>query len=359
MSMNDATDTQFRILDDGTILYQADATNPLPGAPVARVTKGDAMLAPAVLLLDGTDAAHLPRLQAFATAHIATVLAPVLACAAGDGMTHDAARTIAARLADALGVLPRTALEVEITQLDPDGRKQLRDKGVRLGPVLIYLPLLNKPAAVRLRALLWSLWHGGPLPAPVPHDGAVSQVVDAATANADFFQSIGYPLYGPRICRIDMLDRVMTEIYDTAKDGKFMAQHKMAEWLGCSIADLYAILTAMGHRLLHDPATVPAAEVPEGGEAVPVAETAELKPVVKPELATFLLRRGRASGGNRDAKPRTERPAKPEQKPKADFTRKKKPQKPVRMDEPRSFSAPSKTEREDSNPFAALKGLKF
>lgn len=352
--MIDATDKQFRILDDATILYQADATNPLPGVPVARISRGDSMLAPTVILLDGTDTAHLPRLQAFVTSHIATVLAPILACAAGDGMTHDAARTIAARLADALGVLPRTALDAEIAQLDADGRKQLRDKGVRLGPLLIYLPLLNKPAAVRMRALLWSLWHGAPLPAPVPHDGAVSTIVDTATANPDFYQSIGYPLYGPRICRIDMLDRVVTEVYDTAKDGKFMAQHKMAEWLGCSIADLYAILTAMGHRLLHDPASVPVVEAPTPESAEP----AEAKPAVKPELATFLLRRGRAHG---EVKPRGERPAKPEQKPKSEFVRKKKPpQKPVRMDTPRAFSAPSKTEREDSNPFAAaLKGLKF
>ncbi|MES2728562.1 MAG: hypothetical protein V4621_00490 [Pseudomonadota bacterium] len=368
MTLIDATDKQFRILDDATILFQADPSNPLPGNPVARLVKGDALLAPTVLLMDNTTEDALPRLQAFVTAHVAAILGPVLACTTGEGITTPAARAIATRVGEALGAVQRAELDADIAVLDADGRKELRAKGVRLGPLLIYLPLLSKPVAVHVRALLWSLWHDAPLPAPVPHDGAVSQSVDATTANADFYRTIGYPMYGPRICRIDMLDRVVTEIYDTAKDGKFTAQHKMAEWLGCGIADLYAILSAMGHRLVHDPATVVTQQgEPDVPEATVDGEQPAAAPVpqAKPELATFQLRRGQAHKERvhtprpeRTSSPRPEHRA-PSNKTKPDFSRKKKPVKPIRTDEPRNFSAPSKTEREDSNPFAALKNLKF
>ncbi|HNS45597.1 MAG TPA: hypothetical protein PKH37_10255, partial [Alphaproteobacteria bacterium] len=85
-------------------------------------------------------------------------------------------------------------------------------------------------------------------------------------ANPDFYRAIGYPLYGPRAVRIDMLDRVINAVYDGAKDGKFQAQHSMAEWMGCPIADLYGVLEAMGHKRIE----TPVAEVPV--EVAPVVE---------------------------------------------------------------------------------------
>jgi ATP-dependent RNA helicase SUPV3L1/SUV3 len=117
---------------------------------------------------------------------------------------------------------------------------------------LVFLPALNKPAGVKLRGLLYALWNDKPLPPPLPRDGVVSQKVDES-ANRDFYRAIGYPVYGPRAIRIDMLDRVISAVYDNAKDGKFQAQHKMAEWLGCQIDDLYGVLTAMGHRKIEAP----------------------------------------------------------------------------------------------------------
>ena len=51
-----------------------------------------------------------------------------------------------------------------------------------------------------------------------------------------------------------MLDRVICAVYDAAKEGKFQAPHQMAEWLGSNITDLYAVLEAMGHTKIYDPA---------------------------------------------------------------------------------------------------------
>jgi ATP-dependent RNA helicase SUPV3L1/SUV3 len=209
--------------------------------------------------------------------------------------------------------------------------------------VLVFIPELNKPAAVRLRALLWSLWHDKPLPAPVPSDGMTSvSLTDKPDSNPLFYQSIGYPVFGPRAIRVDMLDRLVCSVYDNAANGQFRAQHKMAEWLGCPIPDLYAVLEAMGHTRVPDAAPVPANETaPPAAEAAPTEEaaaseaaapatetpaaetpapeapaaaepaaTAEAAPAaavetapaaVKPELALFRLRRRSAghAGGKR------------------------------------------------------------
>ncbi len=279
---------QFTLKDDGKIYFQPDSTNPLPGDVLACVEKGDSLLQPGVKLVEGRDlgaeepAAVLAAVETWMKAHIFTVLEPLFTLV-GDESLAEPVKEIALKLFAHTGIVPRGEIEEHIAKLDADMRKVLRDKKVRLGPLLVFLPELNKPAAVKLRALLWSLFHDKALPAPTPRDGAMSSVVDVTAANPDFYRAIGYPLYGPRVIRIDMLDRVINAIYDSAKEGKFQAQHKMAEWMGCPIADLYAILEAMGHRRIVKSPEEKAEEKSETvGEAVvkTVAEAVVVAPVV-------------------------------------------------------------------------------
>lgn len=321
---------QFTLKDDGNVYFQPDSTNPLPGDVLATLQKGESLLQPNVKLVEGRDlgaesaADVLTAVETWVKAHIYTVLEPLFSLV-GDETLSEPNKEIALKLFAHTGIVPRGEVEESIAKLDPDMRKALRDKKVRLGPVLIFLPDLNKPAAVKLRAILWSLFNDKSLPAPTPRDGAMSTVVDVTTANPDFYRAIGYPLYGPRAIRIDMLDRVINAIYDTAKEGKFRAEHKMAEWMGCPIADLYAILEAMGHRHIVKPAeetkpTEAVAEIPAPVEAVVapaeggavVAETAPTEAPAdvkkpeqkKPELDWFFLRRGKAHVAQSERAPR-------------------------------------------------------
>lgn len=354
-----AEDKQFKIADDGQILWQADATNPLPGQPIGRVKKGDQLLKPRAEvtdtnLLDGQDKnAIAEKLQEWLDRHIHFALEPLFRLTGGDDLTAQA-RGIAFQLQEALGILPRASIEDLIAGLDEEGRKALRARKVRMGPLLVFLPELNKPAAVKLRAVLLTLWQGKDLPASVPKDGIVSFTVANKDVDADYYRSIGYPVYGPRAIRVDMLDRVVCAVYDGAKEGKFQAQHQMAEWLGSNILDLYAVLEAMGHKMIHDPASDKAKEatkadgavsaaveqleaiapveekaaeaanadgdssapepvgggptmsaMPEGQVAAEAAPAPEVKAEkAKPELATFRLKRGKA---NEEAKPRPEK----------------------------------------------------
>jgi ATP-dependent RNA helicase SUPV3L1/SUV3 len=348
---------QLSIKDDGQIYWQPDPTNPLPGVPVARVVKGETALAPVVEMLpelglqDEALEAALAPIRDWMVAYTARVLEPLVKLAMVIEGTPEPVQKICDAVYAGLGIVPREDVADLIAQLDTETRKTLRGRHVRLGPVLVFIPDLNKPAAVRLRALLWSLWNDKPLPAPTPRDGAVSQVVDVTGADPAFYRAIGYPLYANRVIRIDMLDRVMNAVYESVKDNTFRATHQMAEWLGCSVPDLYLVLEAMGHKKVSDPAAVaptPADQVEaqalvavvpveEGTESIVSSEPTEsetienvaaikadvsdpapvdgaeasVSPPAKPELATFKVWWPKKGGTKPAREPRVRGPRKP------------------------------------------------
>ncbi|MCB1782789.1 MAG: hypothetical protein KDI13_02230 [Alphaproteobacteria bacterium] len=386
--MLDSKATQFQLSPDGQILWQEKPNNPLPGVPVAKLSKGEDILSPAIEVLENAQTASVDSdklkdaLSLWLKTYLGTVLEPLMMLGVENEADDPAVRGIARKLYAALGILPREDMAEEIAQLDPEKRAALRAKKVRLGPVLVFIPALNKPAAVRLRGLLWCLYQGKALPAPVPADGIVSvSVGEAPPMEEAFYRSVGYPLYAGRAVRIDMLDRVISAVYDHAKDGKFQARHEMAEWLGCPIADLYAILEAMGHKKIHDPADVvpevapevsseEAAAVPDvSTEIVPEAGAAVKPAEVKPELATFALRRGKGHGAHssegKGGKPfakggHTDRNGKKPDRKKDQHKKKdhkSKKDKPKKDQGPRVITIEAKKREEDS-PFAILQQLK-
>ncbi len=347
--------SQFTLNDEGQILWQQDASNPVPGEVVAGIVKGPEILRPDVELVEGDavkgedKTALTDFLRSWLHTHIDTVLEPLVALKA-EG-PEGPVQEIAAQLFEAMGILPRENLESLIAQLDQETRRDLRAKKIKLGPVLVFLPDLNKPAAVRMRGLLWCLWNDKPLPAKVPSDGMVSFKMEDKDADAVFHRVIGYPIYGPRSIRIDMLDRVINAVYDGAKDGKFKAKHEMAEWLGSSIEDLYLVLEAMGHKKISDPADQQE-EAKEKAEGEASEKTEKPKPEEKPELATFRLKKGKAFEAEKPAAAKKPERKKDFKKPSQKPVKKKAPKK-----EPRIMQAGAPENPEDS-PFAILGQLK-
>lgn len=380
-------DKLFSLDAEGQIFFQPDTSNPLPGTLVGRVTKGDALLKPKADLVnpelfEGQDIAPIvEKLQAWLTTSIHLALESLFRLVAGDDHT-EASRAIAESLFESLGIIPRDALHDDIAKLDEEGRKALRARKVRMGPIIVYMPELNKPAAIKLRAMLLTLWQDKPLPAQTPKDGMVSMPIEGKDIDADFYSKIGYPVYGPRAIRVDMLDRVICAIYDRADKGTFKADHKMAEWLGCNIADLYAVLEAMGHTKVSDPieekVKADDAAMPVADEA-PAIETTEEKsaeeasaddksteekaaePKAKPELATFRLKRNKPAYADKPKKFTKKDDGKKERtdgnSDKKKFKGKPRDKKEPRDDRERVYSANAKSKPED-NPFAILQQLK-
>jgi len=383
--MLDSKADQFSLSPHGQILWQEKINNPVPGVPVANLKKGAHPLRPELEVIqcevtDKHDAtAVLNALKIWFKTHLSEVLESLVMLEVPQGVEAktDAVSQIAAKVYDGLGIVPRESLESFIAELTPETRADLRAKKIRLGPILAFMPALNKPAAVRLRALLWSLYNELSLPANVPADGIVSARLEDDKPDEQYYRAIGYPFYGGRIVRIDMLDRVICCVYDHAEGGKFQARHEMAEWLGSSIEDLYKVLEAMGHKKVYDPAVEAAkaeAEVAEkdeaagSDEAVKTVEATETKveevvddsapkEVKKPELATFRLKKGKAyakasSGDFSDKKKSFSKADKSKDKP----FRKKDKKKGIKK-EPRVMSFEAKKNDEDS-PFAILQQLK-
>jgi ATP-dependent RNA helicase SUPV3L1/SUV3 len=361
--MLNAAVTQYKLNDEGQILYQEHPTNPLPGVPVAHLRKGKAIMEPDFGLIDSNIADGLDRAAVKAAigewlkGHLARVLEPLVALSAIDEKADAPVRGICFQVHEAMGIVPREQIEDLIALLTPESRQQLRAKQVRLGPILVFIPALNKPAAVRLRGVLWSLYNDQALPPKLPNDGVMSFKIEPGKINHNYYRAIGYPVYGTRAIRIDMLDRVINLIYEGAKEGKFRAQHQMAEWLGCGIEDLYAVLNAMGHRKIEAPVEVKSEEAATQGkpqEAVPTevltAETApQVKaPQAKPELAMFYLKKGKAF----ERPQRKERPSGDKKKQGGKFKHKKSEKDNVRV-----MQAGPKPKIEDS-PFAVLQHLK-
>ncbi len=466
---------QFTLQEDGTIMYQANSTNPLPGVKVGQIKKGETILSPQVdvdlpqgATFEAIDKdAAASHINAAVKWNIEQTLAPLVGMqkapeqlqkeieesisknkaekseketkedienepedtkksdnvklnyTAPENTSENNIETktqeepvsfspavteIKNKLFEDFGTTGREGLEAAITNLGHNDRRILRSYRIRLGPILIFQPDLNKPAAVRMRALLWSLFNDKPLPAPVPNDGMVSVKIEEDTEeniNKEFYRTIAYPVYGPRAIRIDMLDRVVNAVYEAADKGKFQAQHKMAEWLGTSIADLYKILEALGHTKLHDPAEElekkaaqvegankdqsapieeslqtlksPAQDVtPETKQedSTPIAEDTtpekqiekpEIKSAEKPELATFRLKKGKAFKSQRsERKPfnNNKKPYSKDDKKPYKNDRKKGKRNKNENRTPRVMSTGPKPKLEDS-PFAILEQLKI
>ncbi|MDH5723326.1 MAG: helicase, partial [Alphaproteobacteria bacterium] len=307
------------------------------------------------------------RLRQWLNDHMKTVLEPLimLGIEAGQGK-DDPVSEIVRKVYDSCGILPRSELEEEIAKLDNEMRVSLRGKKIRLGPLLVFMPDLNKPAAVRLKALLWSIFNDRTLPAQVPADGIVSKRLEQENPDKDYYQVIGYPVYGGRIVRIDMLDRVVNCIYDHAEKGRFKARHEMAEWLGSTIEDLYKVLVDLGHKKIYDPADeLKAEEVKENKpQEIKLEEKPEDKKTeqVKPELATFSLKRGKAyekaGRAKKEFKKGYERPDKGKNANKNKKGRGKQDKKKEKDHRPRVISFEAERKDEDS-PFAILQNLEI
>lgn len=382
--MLESKETQFSLSPEGQILWQEKVNSPLPGVAVAKLEKGDHPLSPNIVILktDETEkhdeASVKNHIKLWFKTHLKNILEPLVLLETPQGTEEkaDAVSQIAKKVYDGLGIIPREDIEHIIAELTPETRTDLRAKRIRLGPILAFIPILKKPAAVKLRALLWSLYNDAPLPAKTPADGIVSARIEDENPNEEFYRAISYPLYGGRAVRIDMLDRVISCVYDHSDKGKFQARHEMAEWLGCTIEDLYKVLEAMGHKKIYDPADHIAHEEEgteetntkktEGENNQPAedekttetqSEQSEEKPknIEKPELATFRLKKGKAF--QKAGSKRPEKPGKPAgaNKKKKETTKKKQPKR--KDTGPRIISVEAKTKEEDS-PFAILQQLK-
>lgn len=235
-------DDAFALDDLGLIFWN--------GAPLARLAAGPDVLRPTVELLPSdliepaARDALVRRLTQWIADHLQNGLAPLFR--ARDADLTGAARGLVWQLAEALGSLPRRGAAAQVEALSPDDRKTLARLGVRLGLESIYLPALLKPQAQRLRGLIWCASRGiSPLPLPAP--GRVSLGLADLGGPAAFAEVVGYRRLGPRLVRVDILERFAAEVRAAARQGAFAVSPAWGGLLGANATDLEAMVEAMGY----------------------------------------------------------------------------------------------------------------
>ena len=360
-------DTEIDFTEQGGLMWGAHA--------VGKLVAGDDTLKPQVVaFVDDEAGADVMtkvqrRLQHFIDRKVATLFEPLLALSKDETLTP-MARGFAFRMVEGFGVVPRSAVAAEVKDLDQDARATLRKHGIRFGQFTIFMPLLLKPAATRLRLVLWSL--AGKLDEfpESPPPGLVT-IPTEKQAPTGWDTMSGYVAAGSRAIRIDMLERLADMLRTENSRSGFEANPDMLSITGMTLEQFADLMQGLGYkaekgeRVKVKPAPVEDVKAeeakveevkPEEDEKPEVAATPETTPETEakaddaPEqeaFYTFTWVNVRKGGGNR--KPQ----GKPRGKPQG-----KRPQR----DGAKSYQArPAKKEKpiDPDNPFAAaLMGLK-
>jgi ATP-dependent RNA helicase SUPV3L1/SUV3 len=241
-----AADAAFGLRADGRLTWR--------GAEVARLQGGDDVLAPRVEalpseLLDPPRRERVRRrLADWLAIHLRRELAPLFAlreaAEAGPNL-----RALAFVLTGTLGCTPRRAVAQALAALSLGERRRLSELGVRIGRLAVWLPAVQRPQTLAVRARLWAARHGsgeGPLP-----DGRASLPL-APEAEPGLLASCGYLPVGPRAVRPDRLERVAAEAYERSKAGRLTADAALAAVLECTPEDLRGVLEGIGYQAVPD-----------------------------------------------------------------------------------------------------------
>lgn len=364
-----APDTEIDYTEQGGLMWGSSAVGKL-------VAGADALKPRVEVFVDdvaGPEVAEKVqrRLQHFIDRKVAALFEPLLNLGRDEALTG-LARGFAFQLVENMGVLPRSVVANEVKALDQDARGALRKHGIRFGQFTIFMPLLLKPAATRLRLVLWSLNKGLDVFPESPPPGLVTIPAEkGVTEGADTMS--GYRIAGERAIRIDMLERLADMLRSEDSRGGFEAKADMLSITGMTLEQFADLMQGLGYKgekgerakVKAAPADAPVEAVSDApvAEAAPVETADPATPVAEAEVEVFYtFTWARAPRANT-------RPARASEKPSGEGRGKGKPKgkprganKGARDDKAKSFSArPAKPEKkiDPDNPFAAaLMGLK-
>ena len=360
-----APDTEIDYTEQGGLMWGTSAVGKL-------VAGADALKPRVEVFVDdvaGPEVAEKVqrRLQHFIDRKVAALFEPLLNLGRDEVLTG-LARGFAFQLVENMGVLPRSVVANEVKALDQDARGALRKHGIRFGQFTIFMPLLLKPAATRLRLVLWSLNKGLDVFPESPPPGLVTIPAEKGVTEGAYTMS-GYRIAGERAIRIDMLERLADMLRSEDSRGGFEAKADMLSITGMTLEQFADLMQGLGYRaekgerakVKTAPAVVDTpAEAEVDAPAAPAEATDTEAPVAEVEMEVFYtFTWSRAPRANTRPARTGDKPSSGKGKPKG------KPRganKVARDDKAKSFSArPTKPEKkiDPDNPFAAaLMGLK-
>jgi ATP-dependent RNA helicase SUPV3L1/SUV3 len=224
------------------------------GNPVAKLSRGRDFLRP-LIEVDASITRLEPKLRdpirerlvAFVAAQIDAQLKPLLRLsqAAFSPDTPPLLRAFLAPLAEAGGVLRRSALQPILQTLPPEHRHQAKQLGLTIGSLGIFHPALLKPGATRLRLALLAVRSNQLMPpVPMPGLGLLDRPsLDLASAAIP----AGFYTFGDQMLRFDLLERVVRGVHDQRKGAlPFTLDGRLATTLGIGAGTLARVMRAIG-----------------------------------------------------------------------------------------------------------------
>jgi ATP-dependent RNA helicase SUPV3L1/SUV3 len=237
----DEPDKAFALAPEGALLWR--------GVAIGRLTAGRHPLTPAVDiprndLLDPAQREQVRRrLGSWVLAELQRRLGPLVA--AQDAMLAPAARGLVYQLGESLGALPRRQVAPLVAALEPADRRALAALGVRIGEHSIYFPSLQRPAAMRFRALLWCVHNLQPVEPFEASRGVIAAPNERLRAIA---AACGYrPMRGLAI-RVDRLEKLAQEARRLSRVGPFTVTPGLAGLIDGEVTEVETLLTAIGYR---------------------------------------------------------------------------------------------------------------
>ena len=167
------------------------------------------------------------------------------------------ARGLAYIMFENLGVINRKDYSNKLKKIDQVSRKKLRDVNVHFGQYNVYIRDLMKPKPANLLSILTAYGTGGDKNPFLPFAGVTSiprdkKFIDKHYSNLAIAIA-GYRVVGPRIVRLDILNRLSDQIRqaqqqcDISGDGKkFQIMQEMLAIMGCTYLELQGVLRSLG-----------------------------------------------------------------------------------------------------------------
>ena len=222
---------------------------------LARLIRGVDLLRPEVTLEVGEElgagarARIQRRLTAWARDLVGQLLAP-LRTGAVERLSSDG-KGLVYQLEQGLGTIHRGAAEAQLRRLRGRDRQLLRSLGIEMGSKLIWVPKLLRGDAPRTRALLCSAALPKGVRIDPPRPGAVALVPNPAI-DPDAYTAIGYPVFGTRALRADVLERVSASLAELAARGPFELPSELSARAGVRRDELGELVAALGYAELDD-----------------------------------------------------------------------------------------------------------
>lgn len=130
------------------------------------------------------------------------------------------ARGILWQTVERLGTIPRANVRDLLKSLSEDDKKVLARSGLRLGYDFIFFPMLLKPAAQRVCAVLWKIWNEKTQYATgFATQGKMSIPVEKGIPHALYLVQ-GYVLAGNRAIRVDVMERFTAKLREVTRQEK-------------------------------------------------------------------------------------------------------------------------------------------